>query len=220
MLFFFLFLFTLGAIAVGIGAIVWGAHVQRERSRRMRAAANLMGFDYVHQGNKKYHQQFAPFSLFQSGGGRAAANVLEGAVGHWRVHLFDFRYVISTGHSAHSYWQTVVLLPTGGVGLPEFYLGPKAFYHNLFKLFGYQGISLDEHEAFTKAYVLRGQEVEAIRQVFNEVAIDRLTSDPTWTVEVKAGQFIAYRSQQRCPPERCPEFLAEALRIRECLTAP
>jgi hypothetical protein len=207
-------------VAIIVWAIVHSIRAERKRREAMQGACELMGFRYTAQPSKDFHHRFPPFSLMSQGGSRKSLYLMEGKIGPWEVQVFDFQYVVSTGKSSHTVSQTVVVLPAGGEGLPEFSLCPENLFHRIGKWFGYQDIDIEDHEAFSRAYLLRGTHPEPIRQVFTTELLNLLASQPHWTIECKGDQFIAYKSQKRVEPEKLPEFVADVLRIRDGFATP
>ena len=143
---------------------------------------------------------------------------MDGETAGHRVQLMDWRFVTGSGKSRTEHHQTVVLFPTSANGLPDFTLAPENFFHRIGQVFGYQDIDFDEDEAFSRAYLLRGEDEAAIRSALNPVVRSFLTGAPGWTVQTKQGAAALFRSNQRCKPPELPAFLAEALRILSALS--
>jgi hypothetical protein len=201
-------------IAVAIVVVVGGGlyaswKMEQRRTEELQAACTAMGFRWI--GEVPLPDFALP--LFEQGHGRRVKNAMEGETADRRVSVMDYTFVTGGGKSQHTHRQTVVVFPDGARGLPDFTLAPENFLHRIGQVFGYQDIDFDGDEAFSSAYLLRGEDETAIRAALNPVVRSFLAGAPGWTVQTKQGAAALFKAEQRCKPPELPAFLADALRI-------
>ena len=80
-------------------------------------------------------------------------------------------------------------------------------------MFGYQDIDFDTSEAFSRQYLLRGRDEDAIRRAFNSSLLSQLSSETGWCVQASAGQLLVFRSGKVAEASQVPSFAADTLRI-------
>ena len=97
---------------------------------------------------------------------------MRGELGGRPATLAEYSYVISSGKSNHTVRQTVVAFTEGNTGLPDFDLSPENIFHKIGGAFGYQDIDFERFEEFSKRYLLRGKDEEAIRKTFTHGRAD------------------------------------------------
>jgi len=198
-----------GTVALA-GGIAWAANRARKaRTEAMRLVATTMGFSFEETVSP---ESLGPFPLMAHGRGRLGRNALTGQLGGRPATICDYRYVVSSGKSSHEVNQTVVVFADNG-GLPDFELRPENVFHKLGAVFGYQDIDFDSNEEFSKRYLLRGQDEDAIRRAFNSSALMLLSSETGWSIQATAGRLLVFRSAKVTEASQVPSFAADALRI-------
>lgn len=203
-----------GIITIAVVAIIWGNYLEKKRREAMEATSQLMGFTYAATVAADRLAELRSFELFNRGHSFHGRNLLTGKVGDTDIILIDYRYCTGSGKHKQTHDQTVIILPDGGAGLPDFQLTPENFFHRIGQLFGYQDINFAENPTFSKRYLLRGSNEEAIRQAFVPEVLDHFAENWGWSVESRGGQLLVCRASNLCGPDKCPEFVAEAARIR------
>jgi len=198
-----------GTLAL-VGSISWAANRARKaRTEAMRVVATTMGFSFEEAVSP---ERLGPFPLMEHGRGREGRNALTGQLAGRATTICDYRYVVSSGKSSHEVNQTVVVFADNG-GLPDFELRPENAFHKLAAVFGYQDIDFDSNEEFSKRYLLRGHDEDAIRRVFNSSALMLLSSETGWNIQATAGRLLVFRSAKVTEASQVPAFAADALRI-------
>jgi len=206
-----------GIIALVVVGILWSNYLERKRREALAATAQLMGFTWSAKVPGEKITELRSFELFNRGHSPAGQNMLVGKIGDAELILFDYRYETGSGKNRTTHKQTVIMIPDGGAGLPDFQLTPEDFFHRVAQMFGYQDIDFEENPTFSKRYLLRGPDEEAIRRAFRTEVLEYFAENWGWSVEVQRGQLLVYRAANLCDPDKCPEFVAEAARIREVL---
>jgi hypothetical protein len=207
---------VLAVIGLIIFAILWAKHLEKKRTEAMGHVSELMHFKFSAVVPPDGMAAAARFGLFNVGHSRSARNFMAGQIGEIPVMLMDYSYTTGGGKHQHRHNQTVILL--AAPGLPEFTLAPENWTHKIGQWFGMQDIDFDEHAAFSKNCLLRGQDVNAIRRTFTLEALDFFSAHYQWHIESKSGFIATWKNW--CPPDACPEYVAEAVLIHGLLASP
>ena len=202
-------LIGVGVVALAGGGVYASIRFERKRTEELEQACTAMGFQWLGDGL----HLLPALPLFSKGHGRKVKNAMEGTTADRRVTLLDYTYVTGSGRSQQTHRQTVAVFPAGARGLPDFTLAPENFFHKIGQMFGYQDIDFDGDEAFSNAYLLRGQDEAAIRSALNAVVRSFLAGSPGWTVQTQQGAAAVFKGERRCKPAELPSLLADALRI-------
>jgi len=202
-----LFAGTLGLV----GVVAYGmSRARKARTEAMRVVGTTMGFAFEETAAP---QALGAFPLMEHGRGREGRNVLAGTLAGRPATICDYRYVVQSGKSSHEVKQTVVIFTDALAGLPDFELRPENIFHKLGAVFGYQDIDFDTNEEFSRQYLLRGRDEEAIRRAFNSSVLMLLWSEPGWCVQAVAGRLLVFRSGKVAEASQVPSFAADTLRI-------
>lgn len=204
-------------LITGAAWLTW--YLERQRMLAMADACRLMDFTFTEKPAKNDLKAFDYLPVFKQGRGNTARNRMDGRVGDCDVTVMDLRFVTGSGKNSHTWKQTVVVLPDGGGGLPDFQLCPENFLHRLGRLFGMQDLNFAEHPEFSKRYLLRGKDEAAVRAAFTAELLEFLTENPGGWVDVQNGTLVVYRKGKTEKPEAVPELVAHALRIQRMLAA-
>ena len=202
-----------GILIIVVVAIIWGNYLEKKRREAMEAASQLMGFTYAATVAADRLAELRAFDLFSRGHSFHGRNLLQGKVGEADIILVDYRYCTGSGKHKQTHDQTVIILPDGGAGLPDFQLTPENFFHKIGQLFGYQDIDFAESPTFSKRYLLRGANEEAIRRAFAPEVLDHFAESPGWSVEVATVSCWPARRPTCADRTSAQEFVAEAARI-------
>ncbi len=212
--------FAFGGPLVVFGGFFYLVHRhERNRVDAMRAVARTMGFSFEDTLGDRAPERFGELPLFARGRRRHADSVMAGTLAGEPAVAFDYSYVVGSGKNNRTFKQTVALFPTKDRALPDFELAPENFLHKLGQVFGYQDLDFQENEEFSRRYLLRGADEDAIRRAFNATVLAFLAGRPGWSVQTRAGTAAVFRAGTRCKPDQLPAFLADALLILSGLGA-
>ena len=78
-------------------------------------------------------------------------------------------------------------------------------------MFKSHSIEIEGHPAFEKSYVLRGDDVESIRRMFNDSVLEHFEQNPSWQVEGTGQTLVFYRPSKRLPTAEVPGLLESGL---------
>jgi carbonic anhydrase len=150
-----------------VAAVVFLAmRAERERNDAARELAGRIGWSFQETAGMEVVPGAERFELFTQGRDRKVRRFLSGRSGGMRAALFDYSYTVGAGKSQSTWTQTVACIHARGLSLPLFSVRPEGIFHRLAERFGYQDIDLDASPAFSRAFLLRGPDEAAVREVF------------------------------------------------------
>lgn len=203
-------LFLLLVAMVGVGFLIVSQHQEKQREEQMQAAAERMGFSFS-EGTLHLRDWLGHFRLFSQGHSRQVRNVMHREIHDIAATLFDYRYRTSSGKHHQTHQQTVLLLETERLQLPQFSLRPEGMFHKLAGALGYQDIDFETHPVFSENYLLRGDDEAKIRALFSRRVLSYYAQHTGLSTEGEAQQLIYYRAGRRVDPGRMEGFLEEGL---------
>lgn len=183
--------------AIFIGGSVW---YEKQRTKKIRAAAESLGLAYAER-SEGLRETLSMLPLFRRGRSRRIRNVLTGQIEDMAVHLFDYRYRTGSGKNSQTHNQTVAAFRIQGGRMPAFTLAPEHWGHRLISALGYQDIDFAEHPAFSRTFILRGEDEERIRALFDEELIAFMQAHSGNTVEGAGDWIVVYRTRKRVKPD-------------------
>ncbi len=202
-----------GGLALIGTIIVVALKIEKKRSEALQAAAERMKFTFSRKGDPDLLDRLKGLHLFSQGHSKKIANVLMGKAGALDVAVFDYAYTTGGGQHSQQWRQTVILFESDDMGLPEFTLRPENVFHKIGQVFGYKDIDFDSHPEFSKRYLLRGENEEAVRATFGDDARSFYESDLKLSTEAAGRQLIHYRSGKRVSPDEISEFIKQGVRV-------
>ncbi|MDF1845158.1 MAG: hypothetical protein P1U77_27420 [Rubripirellula sp.] len=130
-------------------------------------------FSFSRKSNEFLDNSAKEISQVSEGRDQIIFNVLTGRVGGLDVTLFDCEYTTgSRGTNSTQNVQTVIRLQCDELELPKFTLTRQVLLHNLAMGFGLQDINFDSHPSFSKQYLLRGANENAVRELFTSRVLE------------------------------------------------
>ena len=207
-------LFLLICLAVVMVGVIWFAlhKLEKNRSLRFQEIADQMGLNFHRKGDSGLQARFSALTLFGRGHSRKSYNVLSGQSQNIDVAVFGYQYTTGGGKNSHTSRQTVMAFDSPHLQLPAFELRPEHMFHKIGQAFGYSDIDFETHPQFSKKYLLRGKNEDAIRDVFTADALEFFEAGKGISVEARDGQLIYYRSGRRIKPEEIQAFMEQAFR--------
>ena len=203
-------------IGLGIGciALVIGLVVRYEKKRRegFQRVAEELGLPFYPKGDADLLSTLNGFPLFSQGHSRKMKNLLYGQIDDGDVAVFGYRYTTRSGENSATFRQNVVYFRSSDMDLPRFTLRPEHMFHRIGSVMGYQDIDFDSHPNFSKRYLLRGDDENAIRATFTDAILTFFESQNRICIEAGGDQLIFYRTMKRVKPREVVAFLEEASR--------
>ena len=211
-----LIVLAVAALGVGIYLLVRAAE-RRRREAWVQAAASL-GFAFAPEA-PTFLAELAGFKVFSRGHSQRVRNLASGDSWDGKVSLADFRYVTGGGKSRATHDQTVCVLRLPGLALPHFVLRREVpVLDAVGEMLGGQDLDFPEDAAFSRTYVLQGEEPDAVRALFDPVVRERLRgfAAPRLHVEGRGDTVVVHRGRP-IRPEQARELLEATAAIAALL---
>ncbi len=189
------------------------------RTKEMEETASMLGMDYQEKDEYGMLSLLKDFKLFKKGTSKRINHIIRSKdlVEGLDISIFDYRYTISTGKSAHTYHQTVFFVQSKDLELPEFYMKPEHFFHKVAAYLGWEDIDFESHPTFSDQYHLKGDDEESIRKMMNEEVLHFFTIEKEWSLEGIGYFLIFYRNKKRLSKEEIKEFCNKGIHITQFL---
>lgn len=195
--------------------LIWyvGSRMEKKRAEAWRQAADDMGFEFTPAPGADLLARYPGFHLFSQGRNRTVKNLLRGKAGGLEVAIFDYAYTTGSGKNRHTWHQTVLAFEVDDADLPGFSLRPESVFHKIGQWFGYRDIDFATHPHFSKKFLLRGEDEEAVRAVFKDHVLEHYERCGGVCTEGCGGRLVYYRSQRRVAPAEVRPFLEEGFQM-------
>lgn len=170
------------------------------RTEQLRQVAFKLKMEFHEQDEYGMIGLLRDFQLFDKGGRKEITNLMTqtSQLMEDRFHVFDYRYTISTGKSAHTFKQTVLFINSKRLSMPEMLMKPEHFFNKIGTWLGLQqDIDFEEHKQFSDNYLLQGEDEPRIRRTVNQEEIIRFfTIEKDWHLE-SVGFFMIFYQHDR-----------------------
>ncbi|HPW54867.1 MAG TPA: hypothetical protein PLP31_03965 [Thermoanaerobaculaceae bacterium] len=155
-----------GPLLLIVLAFALWKQAEKKRRQALTETAALIGFSYE-ETSSSLPERFLHFEIFTKGHSKRATSILKGRTLQAEAWVLDYRYTTGGGKSSSTHVQTVCLLSSPDLALPHFTLRRElAFVDHLVEAFIGQDIDFEEDPEFSKKVALRGESVDAVRQLF------------------------------------------------------
>jgi hypothetical protein len=198
------FVFIIGLI---VALFIYNSKKEKERTLAMQQAAQAMGWMFAPQAQLGMIPHANYFNLFNNGHSKSIKNMIYGQLNGVKAAVFDYRYTVGHGKNSHTYNQTVIYFETPKLQLPLFTLSPENFMHKFISALGYQDIDFANRPEFSKRFLLRGNDENAIRQTFADHILAFYEANQGLHTEGGGSQLFVYRLGNRMPPFQVAQFL-------------
>jgi hypothetical protein len=202
-------LIPLGVVAVAAIVFIMIRYFNKQRTKGIQQTAESLNFIFSEKGDKTLMDGFSGFHLFSLGYARRISNVLTGKFNLVPVTIMDYRYTTGGGKSSHTWQQTILVIELGKLQLPGFLLRPENLFDKIGSVFGQKDINFETAPVFSKRYLLRGDNEESVRAVFNERVLEYYEQHPGLCTECDGAKLIYYRNSKMVPPQGMQAFLEE-----------
>jgi len=200
-------------VAVILMAIRLQRLAEEKRARKLHQVADELGLEFWPHGDALLLSSLGGFRLFSQGHSKRVSNLLRGSSGGREVDIFEYRYTTGSGKSTHHWRQSVIRFRLDGAALPAFSLRPEHVWHKIGAWFGYQDIDFDAYPAFSRKYLLRGNDENAIRDLFTNEVLAYYEQHAGLSTEGAGDTLLFYRHSRRVPPEKLRGFIEEGLKV-------
>lgn len=211
------------AIIVGVGAcivagLIYSAWWERKRTDALHKLAKEMSLEFHETGDVTQIGLLAVFDLFAKGHSRTYSNLMLGPSAQVTMAAFDYRYTTGSGKHQSTHHQTVLSFKSDHLHLPQFTLRPENLFDKLGEIIGFRDIDFRDYPEFSRRYLLRGNDEEAVRDTFGEGVIRFFERHNVLCAEGSGDQLIVYRADQRLEPEELKKMLTETFELYKLLT--
>lgn len=205
-------------IFVGVGLLVAGGVAaaylyEKKRTEHLKKLAEEMGLSFYPKGQPGTISELGGFELFSQGHGKKFSNVLHGETNEVRLGIFDYQYTTGSGKNAHTWKQTVAYLQSPELTLPQFTIRPESIFHKIGSVFGYRDIDFEAHPRFSRHYLLRGRNEEAVRAVLRDEVLGFFEERKGVIAEADGQRLVFYRASKRVKPQEMRSLLEEGLTL-------
>ena len=191
---------------------------QKERSAALRQVAGRLHMDFSEKDEWGLQSFLKGFELFKKGGHRRITNLMSKSTGllEEKIHLFDYKYIISTGNSSRTFRQSVFFVQSKNLGLPEMLLMPEKFFHKIGSLLGMQDIDFVEWPEFSHKFLVQGDEWR-IRRTMTEELTRFFLVEKNWCLESVGYFLIFYRKNKLVKPGEINSLFSKGMGLYEHL---
>ena len=205
-------------VALVVVSIAFSAWYQKKRTEAWQRVAGELGIPFVGDNNDVL-TRCSGMKAFSSGSGRRFRNAIQGDAGDTKITIGDYRFTTGSGKNSSTYVYTVCVLQSDKMNVTGCYLRPEiTFFDAIGAMLGGQDIDFAEDNAFSRAYVLQGDDEESIRSLFNSEVrawfVDR--SDRRIQFEAR-GNTLVFHTGRRRKPDEARQLMQEALEIMSLL---
>lgn len=209
-------------IPLGIWIVVARRIARRRKEKRtndLQAVAKELELPFLETGDTALGERLSNLPLFNIGRARTLTNLIVADTPELQIALFDYRYVTGRGKHKRVRRQSVAVVQSTSLRLPEFHLRPERKLDAVGSLLGLQDIDFDHHPDFSKAFVLKSLNEQETRDFFDQELLDFFATQPGISFEAAPGMFVYFRRWKRVDP-LTPEmrgFLGEAYLVQQAL---
>ena len=217
-----------GLLVVGIfiaffafaGALMYWSYVaNKKRIEGFEQEAEAMGLNFTQQPADSFMAHYGHFKLFNRGRRRGVSNLIEGDSGDVTLRIFDYKFTTGSGKQTRHHVQTIASLKSSQLNIPSLTIHPEGFLSRVGSKMGFQDIDFDSHPTFSKMFVLKGDNEEAIRNFLTPAALEYFEAHQGISLEASGDTLFFYNPNRRSKPEEIKDLLSRAYEVFGALTA-
>jgi len=200
-----------------VGLIVFAIRMDKKRTEQWRMIAGDMNFEFAEKSPGP--PEGFGFKIFTRGHSKRRKNILSGEAQGLSVMMCDYRYTTGSGKNASTHTQTICIIRDPDIDLPGIFVRREhGFLDKIGQMFGGQDIDFEDDPAFSKAFVLQGEEEERIRQVFTpEVRNLFVEHSKKFSVFEADRDTIMVQTGRYIKPEQAKDLMTLAFSIKQGL---
>ena len=200
------------AVVVGVIFLLCWLN-EKKRTREMQELASSLKFFFAPKEDFSFLASLHHFHLLSQGHSKKVRNIMNGTANDIAVTIMDYQYTTGGGKNSHTRKQTVIAFQSSLLHLPSFALRPEHLFHKIGKAFGYQDIDFDAHPTFSKRYLLRGADEDAIRATFTDEVLSYYDQSKGLSTEADGDTLLFYRPSKRVKPKDIQSLLAQGFAV-------
>lgn len=194
-------------ILIGITVFIVGKYRSKKRTEALSAKAKSLGMQFSNPPRNHTTALLDRFALGDRGRSNRTINEMWNKTSKEELRVLGYKYTTGSGKHSRTHFQTVYVLTSTQLNLPDFELQPENFLHKIGQAFGYQDIDFDTNTGFSKAYLLRGKNEAAIRELFSEELLRYFENNQGLCVEGQGDTILIYRDNKRIAPDEMQPFI-------------
>lgn len=211
LLFPFVILTVIFGLVIAIAVYSW--QKEKERTQQLQLAASQLGWSFAASAPLNMIAGLERFALFSQGHSKEVRNFMYGEASGTKAAVFDYVYVTGYGKNRQQHSQSVVYLEPVDLSLPYFSLRPEGLLYKIFTAFGYQDIDFGQRPEFSKQYILRGPDEQAIRRTFDDGLLSFYESYGGTCTDGGGNQLFVYRVGYRFAPQEVQSYVGLGLSV-------
>ncbi|MBL8813721.1 MAG: hypothetical protein JNM43_26375 [Planctomycetaceae bacterium] len=210
----------LGIASVIAVIIVLAIYFERRRTAQMVEYGTALGFTVQQVMPGELDGFSGSTQVMNTGRGRKAHNILRREVAPLDVVLCDYRYIVGSGKHSRTIHQTLAIFRSPRLQTPDFVISPEGFFSRVGAMLGWQDIDFDDSPEFSRKFVLKGSNEEAIRGFLTPERRDLLTTMDRLCLEAFPGCFYFWFDGKRTPPDKLQGFFEKAFSVYSAFAEP
>jgi hypothetical protein len=190
-------------------------HIVQEKKRveKLSSLAQSLGFTYSQTVSSDIQNEISGFKLFNQGHSKQYRNLLVEQKNDLKVVFFDYHYTTGSGKNRSSHNQTVAYFTSDQLRLPAFVLCPENLFHKIGALVGYDDIDFREYPEFSKKFLLKGPDEQAIRDYFTDSIVHFMENRTNYTIEASGERLIIYIKEKKLSLKNMEREIMECLNV-------
>jgi carbonic anhydrase len=219
---YFIWVFLILGLGITVVSLVYNAWAGKKRKEALQQTAAEMGYSFLPE-DKEFNAQLTasdPFEILTKGRNHKAYNILRGQKRDAQAALFDYKYITGSGRSSQTHRLTLVLLTLEQAELVPLTLRGRGFFDKVAAKFGQKEISIEPTSEFSKKYLVKGSDEEAVRRLFSPTVLSLFEQQNNLACEASGKQLLVYRPDRNVKPEDTRAFLDNAAQLLELMRRP
>ncbi len=201
------------------GALMYWAHVaHKKRIEGFEKEAEAMGLKFTQQPDDSVAQRHNQFKLFNRGRRRRINNLIEGDSGDVTLLIFDYRFTTGAGKNSRTHTQTIASLKSSQLNIPSLTIHPEGFLSRIGNKMGFQDIDFDSNPTFSKMFVLKGENEEAIRSFLKPPMLEYFEAQQGIALEASGDTLFFFTPSRTIKPDEIKDLLSRAYGVFGVLT--
>ncbi|NJO86709.1 MAG: hypothetical protein HC821_01130 [Lewinella sp.] len=129
------------------------------------------------------------------------------------LRIFEFHYLRWAGKSVRKHQQTVLLVQSSQLALPQLWMQPETIIHKIGELLGFNDIDFSGHPKFSGQYHLSGQDEDFIRHHFSDDLLYFFKNERGWSMEGLGYYLLLYRKDVLLNPSQTEKLYHQGLEV-------
>ena len=190
-------------------------YLQKKRTESLRKAAEEHGLSFSAECEPEFEEEVmkSGIDLFLYGHSREIRNIIHNMnMPYAEMNIFDYSYTTGSGKNRTVHNYTCALAKYDAkTEFPHFSLVPENFFNRLAdRLFEHRDINFENYPVFSKKYLLRGNDEEAVRRLFSPSVLSSMEIKNNLSI-FASGRYVLYCSSAVfIKADKIEAFAAEA----------